>query len=82
MSYSIFSEATFAIGKKIDKFHELIKYYFFKQKFGFSDTSPGKKNIKDWYAKFRLGEMSTETIFTVDAQKRWLPTKTSKKSTK
>ncbi|KAF7273437.1 hypothetical protein GWI33_013856 [Rhynchophorus ferrugineus] len=24
------------------------------------DTAPGKSTIKDWYAKFRCGEMSTE----------------------
>ncbi|KAF7277218.1 hypothetical protein GWI33_009163 [Rhynchophorus ferrugineus] len=26
----------------------------------FPDTAPGKSTIKDWYAKFRRGEMSTE----------------------
>ncbi|XP_040576662.1 protein GVQW3-like [Lepeophtheirus salmonis] len=26
----------------------------------FPDTSPGKSTIKDWYAKFRRGEMGTE----------------------
>ncbi|KAF7263254.1 hypothetical protein GWI33_003268 [Rhynchophorus ferrugineus] len=26
----------------------------------FPDTTPGKSTIKDWYAKFRRGEMSTE----------------------
>ncbi|KAF7267912.1 hypothetical protein GWI33_018894 [Rhynchophorus ferrugineus] len=26
----------------------------------FPDTAPGKSIIKDWYAKFRGGEMSTE----------------------
>ncbi|KAF7272296.1 hypothetical protein GWI33_014920 [Rhynchophorus ferrugineus] len=45
------------------EFRVLIKYCFLKgkiqlkQKFG---TAPGKSTIKDWYAKFRLGEMNTE----------------------
>ncbi|KAF7262962.1 hypothetical protein GWI33_003792 [Rhynchophorus ferrugineus] len=52
------------------EFRVLIKYCFLKGKntveaktrldAEFPDTAPGKSNIKDWYAKFRRGEMSTE----------------------
>ncbi|KAF7275743.1 hypothetical protein GWI33_011313 [Rhynchophorus ferrugineus] len=52
------------------EFRVLIKYCFLKRKtiveattwFGaeFPDTNPGKSTIKDWYAKFRRGEMSIE----------------------
>ncbi|KAF7275621.1 hypothetical protein GWI33_011490 [Rhynchophorus ferrugineus] len=48
----------------------LIKYCFLKGKntveaktwldAEFPHTAPGKPTIKDWYAKFRRGEMSTE----------------------
>ncbi|KAF7264637.1 hypothetical protein GWI33_022929, partial [Rhynchophorus ferrugineus] len=48
----------------------LIKYCFMKGKntveaktwldTEFPDTAPGKSTIKDWYANFRRGEMSTE----------------------
>ncbi|KAF7263203.1 hypothetical protein GWI33_003507 [Rhynchophorus ferrugineus] len=31
-----------------------------KNKFRFSNTAPEKSTIKDWYAKFRRSEMSTE----------------------
>ncbi|KAF7279235.1 hypothetical protein GWI33_007502 [Rhynchophorus ferrugineus] len=67
---------------KIDKkeFRVLIKYCFLKRKNTFEaktwldaefpDTATGKSTIKDWYAKFRYGEMSTE-----DTQKRLLTTK-------
>ncbi|KAF7286093.1 hypothetical protein GWI33_007742 [Rhynchophorus ferrugineus] len=66
------------------EFRVLIKYCFLKGKntveaktwldAEFLDTVPGKSIIKDWYAKFRHGEMSV-----MDIQKR-LPTKTKKKS--
>lgn len=52
------------------EFRVLIKYCFLKGKNTveaktwldneFPDTAPGKSTIKDWYAKFRRGEMSTE----------------------
>ncbi|KAF7279516.1 hypothetical protein GWI33_007098 [Rhynchophorus ferrugineus] len=52
------------------EFRVLIKYFFLKEKntveaktwldAEFPDTAPGKSTIKDWYAKFRRGEMSTE----------------------
>ncbi|KAF7275564.1 hypothetical protein GWI33_011591, partial [Rhynchophorus ferrugineus] len=52
------------------EFRVLIKYCFLKGKNTveaktwldgeFPDTAPGKLTIKDWYAKFRRGEMSTE----------------------
>ncbi|KAF7274584.1 hypothetical protein GWI33_012768 [Rhynchophorus ferrugineus] len=52
------------------EFCVLIKYCFLKGKnsveektwldVDFQDTAPGKSTIKDWYAKFRHGEMSTE----------------------
>ncbi|KAF7265149.1 hypothetical protein GWI33_021408 [Rhynchophorus ferrugineus] len=52
------------------EFHVLIKYRFLKRKntveaktsldAKFPDTAPEKSTIKDWYAKFRRGEMSTE----------------------
>ncbi|KAF7283126.1 hypothetical protein GWI33_001276 [Rhynchophorus ferrugineus] len=55
------------MGKK--KFRVLINYCFLKGKYTveaktwidaeFPDTVPGKSNIKDWYAKFRHVEMST-----------------------
>ncbi|KAF7272299.1 hypothetical protein GWI33_014902 [Rhynchophorus ferrugineus] len=48
----------------------LIKYCFLKGKntveaktsldAEFPDTAPGKSTVKDWYAKFRRGERSTE----------------------
>ena len=72
MNYSILSEATFVVVKKMDKkeFRVLIKYCFLKGKNTveaktwldneFPDTAPGKSTIKDWYAKFRRGETSTE----------------------
>ncbi|KAF7265481.1 hypothetical protein GWI33_021135 [Rhynchophorus ferrugineus] len=34
----------------------------------FPDTAPGKSTIKDWYAKFKRGEMSTE-----DGERSGLP---------
>ncbi|KAF7265276.1 hypothetical protein GWI33_021270 [Rhynchophorus ferrugineus] len=52
------------------KFRVLIKYCFLKGKntieartwldAEFPDSGPGKSTIKDWYAKFRYGELSTE----------------------
>ncbi|KAF7273091.1 hypothetical protein GWI33_014172 [Rhynchophorus ferrugineus] len=52
------------------EFRVLIKYCFLKGKNTFetkilldieiSNTPPEKSSIKDWYAKFRCGEMSTE----------------------
>ncbi|KAF7269991.1 hypothetical protein GWI33_017014 [Rhynchophorus ferrugineus] len=52
------------------EFRVLIKYCFLKGKSTVEaktwldaevpDTAPGKSTIKDWYAKFRHGEMSTE----------------------
>ncbi|KAF7271906.1 hypothetical protein GWI33_015272 [Rhynchophorus ferrugineus] len=52
------------------EFRVLIKYCFLKGKntveaktwldAEFSDTAPRKSTIKDWYAKFRRDEMSTE----------------------
>ncbi|KAF7284428.1 hypothetical protein GWI33_022210 [Rhynchophorus ferrugineus] len=52
------------------EFRVLIKYCFLKEintveaktwlDVEFPDTAPGKSTIKDWYAKFRRGEMSTE----------------------
>ncbi|KAF7276887.1 hypothetical protein GWI33_009684 [Rhynchophorus ferrugineus] len=52
------------------EFRVLIKYCFLKGKntveaktwldAEFPDPAPGKSTIKDWYAKFRSGEMSTE----------------------
>ncbi|KAF7264426.1 hypothetical protein GWI33_023228 [Rhynchophorus ferrugineus] len=52
------------------EFRVLIKYCFLKGKNTvevktwldpeFPDTAPGKSTIKDWYAKFRRGELSTE----------------------
>ncbi|KAF7263187.1 hypothetical protein GWI33_003521 [Rhynchophorus ferrugineus] len=52
------------------KFRVLIKYCLLKGKntveaetwldAEFPDTAPGKSTIKDWYAKFRSGETSTE----------------------
>ncbi|KAF7281683.1 hypothetical protein GWI33_004404 [Rhynchophorus ferrugineus] len=60
------------------EFRVLIKYWFLKGKntveakswldTEFPNTAPGKSTIKDWYAKFRRREMSTED--GVDAQKR------------
>ncbi|KAF7277215.1 hypothetical protein GWI33_009165 [Rhynchophorus ferrugineus] len=62
------------------EFRVLIKYCFLKGKntveaktwldAEFPDPAPGKSTIKDWYAKFRSGEMSTEkgnTKFKVKA---------------
>ncbi|KAF7272699.1 hypothetical protein GWI33_014544 [Rhynchophorus ferrugineus] len=56
------------MGKK--EFRVLIKYCFLKGKntveaitwldAEFPDTAPGISTIKDWYTKFRRGEMSTE----------------------
>ena len=53
-----------------NEFRVLIKYCFLKGKKSveaktwldneFPDTVPGKLTMKDWYAKFRRGEMSTE----------------------
>ena len=71
MNHSILNEATF-VAKKMDKkeFCVLIKYCFFKGKntveaknwlgVEFSDTVPEEPTIKDWYAKFRCDEISTE----------------------
>ncbi|KAF7279504.1 hypothetical protein GWI33_007181 [Rhynchophorus ferrugineus] len=52
------------------EFRVLIKYCFLKGKntvetktwlnAEFADTAPGKSTIRNWYAKFRRGEMSTE----------------------
>ncbi|KAF7273833.1 hypothetical protein GWI33_013479 [Rhynchophorus ferrugineus] len=52
------------------EFRVLMKYYFLKAKntveartwldAEFPDTAPGQSTIKDWYANFRRGEMSTE----------------------
>ncbi|KAF7284833.1 hypothetical protein GWI33_021589 [Rhynchophorus ferrugineus] len=52
------------------EFRVLIKYCFLKGNNAvetkywldaeFLDTAPGKSTIKDWYAMFRGGEMSTE----------------------
>ncbi|KAF7285953.1 hypothetical protein GWI33_008924 [Rhynchophorus ferrugineus] len=52
------------------EFRLLIKYCFLKGRntveakiwfdTDFSDTAPGKSTIKDWYAKFRHGEMNIE----------------------
>ncbi|KAF7279429.1 hypothetical protein GWI33_007247 [Rhynchophorus ferrugineus] len=52
------------------KFRVLIRYCFFKGKHtveekiwldsGFPDIAPGKSTIKDWYANFRRGEVSTK----------------------
>ncbi|KAF7282537.1 hypothetical protein GWI33_002571 [Rhynchophorus ferrugineus] len=52
------------------EFSVLIKYCFLKGKNTveaktwldamFPDTAPGKSTIKDWYAKFRRGEMNIE----------------------
>ncbi|KAF7277937.1 hypothetical protein GWI33_009053 [Rhynchophorus ferrugineus] len=52
------------------EFRVLIKYCFLKGKntveaniwldAEFPDTVPGKSTIKDWYGKFRRGEMSTQ----------------------
>ncbi|KAF7264394.1 hypothetical protein GWI33_023317 [Rhynchophorus ferrugineus] len=54
----------------IKDFRVLIKYCFLRGKnrveaktwldAEFPVTAPGKSTIKDWYAKFRRGEMSTE----------------------
>ncbi|KAF7267481.1 hypothetical protein GWI33_019313 [Rhynchophorus ferrugineus] len=50
-----------------NEFHVLIKYCFLKGKIQLKqnldlmpDTAPGKSSIKDWYVKFRRGEISTE----------------------
>ncbi|KAF7280308.1 hypothetical protein GWI33_006220 [Rhynchophorus ferrugineus] len=53
-----------------EEFLVLIKYCFLKRKntveaktwldAEFPGTAPGKSTIKDWYAKFKRGEMSTE----------------------
>ncbi|KAF7280493.1 hypothetical protein GWI33_005832 [Rhynchophorus ferrugineus] len=53
-----------------NEFSVLVKYCFLKGKNSvevktwlhaeFPDTAPGKSTIKDWYAKFRRGEISTE----------------------
>ncbi|KAF7276297.1 hypothetical protein GWI33_010691 [Rhynchophorus ferrugineus] len=60
------------------EFRVLIKYCFLRGKntveaktwldAEFPDTVTGKSTIKDWYVKFRCGEMST--IFTFDQKQR------------
>lgn len=79
--YSIFSEATFAIVKKMDKkqFRVLIKYNKTKTWLDneIPDTAPGKSTIKDYYVILKSGgKWAPKTVIAVYTQKRWLPTKT------
>jgi hypothetical protein len=49
----------------------------------YSDSAPVKSTVEKWFAKFKRGEMSIkDAVHAMDARKRLLPTKTSKKSTK
>jgi hypothetical protein len=74
--YSILSEATFVYCEKMDKkeFRVLIKHYFLAKNNTvetkvwldkhYSNSAPGKSTVKNWFAKFKRGEMSIETQWT------------------
>ncbi|KAF7280053.1 hypothetical protein GWI33_006436 [Rhynchophorus ferrugineus] len=61
------------------KFRVFIKYCFLMEKntveaktwldAKFPDTAPGNSTIKDWYAKYRRGEMSTEDKMILNGRK-------------
>lgn len=71
MSYSILSEATFVNVKKMDKeeFRVLIKHCFLMGKNAagakmwldkhYPTSAPGEATVRNWFAKFRTGHMST-----------------------
>jgi hypothetical protein len=68
--HSILSEATFVYCEKMDKkeFRVLLKHYFLAKDNTvetkvcldkhYSDSAPAKSTIKNWFAKFKRGEMS------------------------
>jgi hypothetical protein len=76
--YSILSEATFAYCEKIDnkELRVSIKHCFLAKKNTvetkvwldkhYSDSALAKSTIKNWFAKFKRGEMSIEDIKKVD----------------
>ncbi|KAF7271569.1 hypothetical protein GWI33_015555 [Rhynchophorus ferrugineus] len=74
------------------EFRVLLKYCFLKGKNSieaktwldaeFPDTVPGKSTIKDWHAKVRSGEMSTEDGERNGRPKEVVTDENIKKSTK
>ncbi|KAF7274197.1 hypothetical protein GWI33_013132 [Rhynchophorus ferrugineus] len=74
------------------EFRVLMKYCFLKGKntveakiwldAEFPDTAPAKSTIKDWYAKFRRGEMGTKDGERSGRPKEFVTDENIKKSTK
>jgi hypothetical protein len=91
--YSIFSEATLVCCEKMDKkeFRVLIKHYFLAKNNTvetkvwldkhYSDSAPAKSTFKNWFAKYKRGEMSIEDDARSGRPKEAVSDENIKKST-